>query len=170
MKKVFLLITAFMMLNFHNVNAQGFSSNLIGVGVVVNDLEKSLDFYINAVGMVRTGGFSLDADFAERSGLSNGVPFDVVVLKLEDSELANEWKLMSFGKKTKRNRQKFIQDNTGMQYITINVKDLNPIIERLKTRNVRFLGETPTPLSNNIFFLLVQDPDGVFVELIGPME
>jgi catechol 2,3-dioxygenase-like lactoylglutathione lyase family enzyme len=170
MKRIFFLIAALIFISGNNVSAQGFSSNLIGVGVVVTDLEKSLDFYVNAVGMVRAGGFSLDAGFARRSGLSNGVPFDVVVLKLEDSDQANEWKLMSFGNKTKRNKQKFIQDHTGMQYITINVKALNPIIEKLKERQVGFLGETPTPLSDEIFFLLVQDPDGIFVELIGPMN
>ncbi len=147
-----------------------FSSKLIGVGVVVSDLERSLDFYINGIGMVKTGGFSLDEDFAKRSGLSDGVPVAITVLKLEDSEEANEWKLMSFGKKTSHPKQNFIQDDVGMQYITVNVKALKPVVDRLKERNVPFLGSTPTRLNDNLQFLLVQDPDGNFIELIGPME
>lgn len=56
-------------------NAQSnFSSKLIGVGVVVSDLERSLEFYINGISMVKTAGFNLNEDFAKRSGLSNGVP------------------------------------------------------------------------------------------------
>ena len=32
-----------------------FSSGLIGVGVVASDLEKSLDFYLNVIGMTKVG-------------------------------------------------------------------------------------------------------------------
>ena len=147
-----------------------FSSKLIGVGVVVSDPERSMDFYIKGIGMVKTGSFNLNEDFTKRSGLSNGVPFSVTVLKLENSPEANEWKLMSFGKQAAHPKQNFIQDDTGMQYITINVKALKPVIERLKELKVSFLGSTPTPLNSNLQFLLVQDPDGNFIELIGPFE
>ncbi|WP_229968975.1 VOC family protein [Pontibacter harenae] len=147
-----------------------FSSKLIGLGVVVSDLERSLDFYVDGIGMVKVNSFAIDENFSKRSGLSNGVPTSVTVLKLEDSPEANEWKLMTFGKKATHPKQKFIQDDTGVQYITINVKALKPVIERLKQKNVPFLGSTPTPLNQNLYFVLVQDPDGTFIELIGPME
>ena len=51
----------------------------------------------------------------------------------------------------------------------MNEKALKPVIERLKEKNVPFLGTTPTPLNENLHFVLVQDPDGIFIELIGPM-
>ncbi len=168
MKKLFIIFLT-LGLSFTLANAQSnFTSQLIGVGVVVKDLDKSVDFYVNAIGMVKTGGFSLDADFAKRSGLSNGVPFSVVVLKLENSDQANEWKLMSFGNNPKHKKSTHVQDDLGMQNITINVKALNPVIERLKQKGVKFLGDIPTPLSGDRFFLLVQDTEGNFVELIGP--
>lgn len=167
--KFYLLIFTVLM-SITSYAQSNFSSKLIGVGVVVSDLERSFDFYVNGIGMVKTGGFDLDKDFTKRSGLSNGVPFSVTVLKLEDSPEANEWKLMSFGKKASHPEQKFIQDDVGMQYITINVKALKPVMARLKERDVPFLGSTPTRLNENLHFLLVQDPDGNFVELIGPME
>ncbi|GAA4424251.1 hypothetical protein GCM10023188_03910 [Pontibacter saemangeumensis] len=148
----------------------GFSSKVIGVGVVVSDLERSLDFYLNGIGMVKTGSFDLNEEFTKRSGLTGGVPASVTVLKLEDSPAATEWKLMSFGKKATHPKQRFIQDDVGMQYITLHVKALKPAIERLRQRNVAFLGSTPTPLNGDLQFLLVQDPDGNFIELIGPME
>lgn len=147
-----------------------FSSKLIGVGVVVSDMERSLDFYVNGIGMVKTGNFTINEDFGKRSGLTNGVAVDVNILKLENSPEANEWKLMSFGKKAGHARPKYIQDDTGMQYITIQVKALKGVIERLKQQKVNFLGNTPTALNQNLHFVFVQDPDGNFVELIGPME
>ena len=87
-----------------------FSSNLIGLGVVVFDLDRSVDFYVNGIGMVKAYSF------------------------------------------------------------TINVKALNPVIERLKEKNVKLLGGTPTPLNEDFYFVLVQDPDGIFIEIIGPLE
>jgi catechol-2,3-dioxygenase len=74
-----------------------------------------------------------------------------------------------FWKKAAHPKQNFIQDDVGVQYITINVKALKPIIERLKQRNIPFLGSSPTPLNRNSQLLFVQDPDGTFIELIGPM-
>ena len=147
-----------------------FSSNLIGVGSVVTDIEKSLDFYINVIGMEKVGEFDVAAEFAESSGLSDGVPFHVDVLKLEDSPDGNQWKLMSFGKEAAHPMPKFIQDDTGMQYITIMVTSLDPFLKRIKKHNVKLLGDTPVPLSEENHFVLVQDPDGTVIELIGPLK
>jgi catechol-2,3-dioxygenase len=147
-----------------------FSSKLISIGVVVSDMERSMDFYLNGIGMVKTGGFSLDKDFTKRSGLSDGIPFSITVLKLENSPEANEWKLMSFDKKAAHKKPNFVQDDLGMQYITINVKSLRPVIERLTKQKVKFLGSTPTKLNEDLHFLFVQDPDGNFIELIGALD
>ncbi|MBF9251779.1 VOC family protein [Pontibacter sp. 172403-2] len=163
------LLTA-LLIAFASHAQSNFSSKLIGMGVVVSDMDRSLDFYMNGIGMVKAYSFTIEDDFSKRSGLSNGAPAAVTVLKLENSPEANEWKLMSFGKKASHPRQKFIQDDTGVQYITINVKALKPVIERLKKMKIPFLGSTPIPLNQNTHFVLVQDPDGTFIELIGPME
>jgi catechol 2,3-dioxygenase-like lactoylglutathione lyase family enzyme len=139
----------------------------ISIGVVVEDLNKSLDFYLNVIGMVKTGEFSVDADKANELGLSKGNSFDVKVLKLENSENAAEWKLMSFGKKSTHPKQSYVPDDTGMQYITIYVKSMKPILERIQKHGIKTLGKTPTMLDAERQFILVQDPDGNFIELIG---
>ncbi len=171
MKKSLLLLTAFALLLSFTVKAQSnFSSKLIGVGVVVADIDKSVDFYVNGIGMVKTGGFNIAEDFAKRSGLSNGVPFAVTVLKLENSADANEWKLISIkGAKATHPKQNYIQDDVRPQYITINVKSLKAVLDRLAKMNVKLLGSTPTALNAQSQFAFVQDPDGNFIELIGPM-
>ena len=145
-----------------------FAKSGISVGLVVEDINKSLDFYQNVIGMVKTGAFSVDAARAKELGLSKDDRFDVTILKLENSEQAAEWKLMSFGKKAAHPKQNFVPDDTGMQYITIYVKSMKPILERIKKYNVKTLGITPTKLDEARDFVLVQDPDGTFIELIGP--
>ena len=171
MKNFFITMIALMMTSLsYGQTTSNFASKLIGLGVVVSDIDRSLDFYVNTIGMVKTGSFKINAEFSKRSGLANGDSTTVTILKLENSPEANEWKLMSFGKKASHPKQSFIQDDAGVQYITINVKSLKPIIERLKAKNIPLLGSTPTQLNRNSQFALVQDPDGTFIELIGPME
>jgi len=146
-----------------------FTSSLIGVGIVTTDLEKSLDFYMNVIGMKKTGEFDVNEEFGNASGLSDGVPFHVDVLQL--GEDGNVWKLMSFGKEAKHPKSTFIQDDIGMQYITINVMSLEPFLERIQKHKVKLLGETPIPLGNEgLQFVLVQAPEGTIVELIGPLK
>lgn len=170
MKKLAILIVALVTLSASDLMAQSeFSSNLIGVGVVVKDIDSSLFFYLNVIGMRKVGEFDVDAGFAKTSGLSNGVPFHVDVLKLEDSPEANQWKLMSFDKEAAHPMPTYIQDDNGMQYVTIMVNSLEPFLKRIKKHNVKLLGDTPVALGEN-HFVLIQDPDGTIIELIGPLK
>lgn len=147
-----------------------FSDPLISIGVVVSDLDASVGFYTEVIGMKETGGFKVPGEFASKLGLTNNKTLDVTVLRLEDSLDAPQWKLMSFGAAAKAQRSQHIDGFTGMQYITINVADLAPFITRLNRHDVKILGEGPVELPNGRHFVLVQDPDGTFIELIGPMK
>lgn len=167
---IYLLLAVTFTLTTNTMAQSEFSSNTIGIGVVVADIDKSLDFYINVIGMKKVGEFDVDGEFGRISGLSDGVAFHVDVLKLEDQPDANQWKLMSFGKEAGHPASKHIQDDTGMQYITISVTSLAPFLKRIKKHNVELLGETPVPLGTDNHFVLVQDPDGTIIELIGPLE
>ncbi len=149
-----------------------FSSTTIGIGVVVSDLEKSLDFYTDVIGLKKVGGFDVSEDFAKKSGLTGGLPIKVITLKLEDEPEATQWKVISFGKKAPDPLPRYVQDIVGMRFITINVTNLKPFLERINKHGVKLLGETPVPLesSGNMHFILVSDPDGILIELIGPLE
>ncbi len=149
-----------------------FSSTTIGIGVVVSDLEKSLDFYTDVIGLKKVGGFDVSEDFAKKSGLTGGLPIKVITLKLEDEPEATQWKVISFGKKAPDPLPRYVQDIVGMRFITINVTNLKPFLERINEHGVKLLGETPVPLgsSGNRHFVLVSDPEGILIELIGPLE
>ena len=147
-----------------------FSNPLISLGVVVSDLDASVEFYTEVIGMKETGGFDVPGEFASKLGLTDNKTLNVKVLKLEDSPDAPAWKLMSFGDAAKTQRSKHIDGFTGMQYITLNVVDLTPFVKRLKKHGVKLLGETPVELPSGKHLALVQDPDGTFIELIGPLK
>ncbi len=148
-----------------------FTEGAIHIGVVVTDLEKSTAFYTDVIGMKKTGEFDVDTAFGKASGLTGGLPFHVDVFRLRDQPDAAQLKLMSFEKDAKSPKSTHIQDALGIQYVTLNVTDLAPFVARIKAAGVPFLGETPVPLfDTGRHFVLVQDPDGTFIELIGPMK
>ena len=172
MKTIFtiILISAFGFSTWaqKSVSPGEFSNPTIQIGVVVSDLEKAVDFYTNVIGMSQTGAFTVSGEKAKELGLSDGRELDVKILKLEDSANSNEWKLMSFGKDAAHPKQKYIHDDTGMQYITIFVKNIDKAMERVKKHNIKILSSSPSDLGGGNYFLLIQDPDGTFIELIGP--
>ena len=147
-----------------------YSSGVISIGVVVSDLDRSMDFYQNILGMKKVNLYDITPEMGTKTGLSNGIPFKAEVLKAVDSPNATEWKLMSFGKEASHPEQKWIHDDTGMQYITLMVKSLKPFMARLQENKIPLLGETPVALNETLKLVLIQDPDGNFVELIGPAE
>ncbi len=151
---------------------QEFSSNIIQIGMIVSDLDKSMHFYKDIIGMSQIGNssFDVDADFGKKSGLTDSLPVHVEILKLGAGDQATQLKLMTFGDRAKKQDNEYLHSHTGIQYVTINVNSLKPFIERIKKNNVPFLGNTPIPLGTNRHFVLVKDPDGTFVELIGPLE
>jgi len=145
-----------------------FTSQTIDIGIICTDLEKSIEFYTTVIGMEEKSTFDVNADVAKRTGLSNGIPFHVKVLKLGNQPTATQWKLMQFGDRSEQQKNQYIYNHSGMQYITINVTDLTPFLQRIKKSDIELLGDTPTKLAKDRYFVLVQDPDGTFIELIGP--
>jgi catechol 2,3-dioxygenase-like lactoylglutathione lyase family enzyme len=166
MSMIFLLFPVLM-------GAEGdFSSKIISMGVVVSDLDKSLAFYTEVVGMVhmKQESFDVTAETGRKTGLTDNLAFRVEVLKLGSGAEATQFKLMSFGDKAKKWDNRYISDHTGVQYLTIFVTELEPVITRIKAHKVKMLGETPTLLNEDTYLILIKDPDGTFVELIGPMK
>ena len=147
-------------------NRSEFSHPSVSVGNIVADLKKSFDFYTNVIDMKKTGEFSVDAAKAQELGLSDQ-QLDVTVLQLEESPQANVWKLIELGKPAPKSKR--INDGSGMRYITIHVNHLEPFIQRIKKHGVEILSSEGANLGADKYFVLIQDPDGTFIELIGPM-
>lgn len=166
MKKLFLFI--FVFFTVLTLSAQNnFRNPAISIGVVVEDLQKSIDFYTQVIGMTKTGEFSVPVEQCKEMGLTDSYQLDVTILKPIDSETSSEWKLMSLGTKPQHPKQKYMSDDTGIQYVTLFVKEIQPILDRAKSHNVKILSGQPSVLGDGKKFLLLQDPDGNFLEIIG---
>ena len=164
-----LLIPVVPFMNAEEENAPGFSSPVVDLGIVVSDLEQSVEFYKEVLGCKELDGFSVPAAFGSDLGLSDHQPLKVRVLTPGEGEHRTRLKLMSFPERRGvRTDQTFIHSSLGFSYLTFRVTDLDASIARLREARVKLEGKSPLPLGNGVHILLCRDPDGNFVELIGP--
>jgi catechol 2,3-dioxygenase-like lactoylglutathione lyase family enzyme len=147
----------------------GAGQGALEIGLVCSDLNKSLDFYKNIIGMTETGGFEVDGQFGSDSGLSDNKPFKVRTLKLVDNPAATTLKLACCSDTTATLRQ-YVTDAPGVRYLTIEVASTKAIKERLSKNGIPLLGKTPVSMGDNLELIMCKDPDGVFVEIVGGKE
>ncbi len=155
--------------------ASPFASETIDLGVVVSDLEKSLAFYKGVVGMTEVPGFKVAGDFPKKVGLTDGAGLDIHVLVLGEGETATKLKVMQVKseKPAKTLKQRHIHTNTGFSYITIVVTDVDAVLERAQKAGIKPYAKSPQRLPEGlpqtVCLLMLKDPDGNFVEIVGPL-
>jgi lactoylglutathione lyase len=149
-----------------------FSTDVFDLGVVVSDVEKSVEFYTKAVGMQKVGAFSVDAETATSAGLTANQKLDVTVLACSDGPTAARLKLMAFPEAPgKASDNSTIHAQLGFSYLTLKAKSVDAAAERLAKAGIKPMGKGPTPIPGRepaTYILLVQDPDGNIVEFVGP--
>lgn len=149
-----------------------FSTDVFDLGVVVSDVEKSVDFYTKAVGMQKVGAFSVDAETATSAGLTANQKLDVTVLACSDGATASRLKLMAFPEAPgKPSDNSTIHAQLGFSYLTLKAKSIDAAVARLAKAGIKPMGKGPTPIPGRepaMYILLVHDPDGNIVEFVGP--
>lgn len=152
-----------------------FAQDVIDLGMVVSDLDKSVKFYKDVVGFEEIDGFKVPGQFALDTGLANKLELDVHVLVLGKGEKATKLKLMQF--KTSpgaRVDNTFIHSSYGYRYLTIHVKDVNAAIARAQKAGAKPIAKCPVPLPEGfptgLALANYRDPDGNLVELVGPWK
>ncbi len=149
-----------------------FTSTTIDFGIVVRDIEASARFYGETLGMQELEGFSVGAEFCRDAGLTDSKPLSVRVFVLGQGEGATKVKLMQVGGvESKASDNRFIHSQLGLSYLTLYVRNLGAAMERLGKAGVQPMAKSPVPLGESPDapqLLLVRDPDGNILELIGP--
>jgi catechol 2,3-dioxygenase-like lactoylglutathione lyase family enzyme len=145
-----------------------FSRTTIDLGMVVSDVEKAAKFYTEAIGFTEMTGFDVSAQLAGDTGLTDNRPFKVRVFALGDEPTATKLKIMQIpGAGSKKVDNQYIGSSLGFRYLTVSVSDLTKTMERLKQNGIAPVKE-PYRLGGNSYLILVKDPDGNTIELIGP--
>lgn len=145
------------------------SKPIIDIGVVVKDADRTAQFLTNVIGFREVRGFPVSSDLGKKIGLLNGQATQVRVFVLDEVEQATRLKVLSFPDAPGKSAdQAYIHSTLGIRYLTLYVKDLNRALERVRKAGVATLGDTPVEVGTGTWLLAVKDPDGNFIELIGP--
>jgi catechol 2,3-dioxygenase-like lactoylglutathione lyase family enzyme len=137
------------------------------IGIVVNDLEKTKDFWINTI------GFKLHIEAMEESPfidellaindpalttvkLIDSKGFIIELLKFENYEVGNSW---SGNLKT-----------TGLTHIALTVDNLVELADRLKKENYQTLSEIKISPNKKVKVLFVRGPEAIMLELVQELE
>ena len=146
-----------------------FTKPTIDIGIVVKDLDKSAKFYTEALGLTEVKGFAVTGEVGKKIGLINNMPATVRVFAMDGADNSARLKVMSFPEAPGKNAdQSYIHSTVGIRYLTIFVTSTDKALERLKKAGVKTLGETPVSLGGKDRLTTLRDPDGNFIELIGP--
>ena len=146
-----------------------FSRTTIDLGMVVSDVEKALEFYTKALGFTETGSFEVSGPMAGDTGLTDNQPFKVHVLALGSEPTATKLKIMRIAEaNSKKVDNQYIGSSLGFRYLTILVSDLTKAMDRLKQHGVAPVKEPYRLSGPDNYLILVKDPDGNIIELIGP--
>ena len=163
-----------------SINAQeqkksNFARQTIDMGVVVTDIEKSLDFYKKVVGFSEAEGFKVAGKFPKSVGLTDGTALSIHVLTLGTEEHATKLKLMQVASKKPARviKQPYIHTIVGPSYLTIFVHDVDAVMNRAKKLGYEPYAKSPQilpeGLPQDVCLLMLKDPDGNFVEIVGPL-
>jgi catechol 2,3-dioxygenase-like lactoylglutathione lyase family enzyme len=133
------------------------------VGIVVNDLEKTRDFWINAL------GFKLHIEAKEESPyidellaikdpmlttvkLIDSKGFIIELLKFDNYQVENSW---SGDLKT-----------TGLTHIALTVDDLDELVDTLRKLDYQTISEIKTSPNKKVKVVFVRGPEGIMLELV----
>jgi catechol-2,3-dioxygenase len=137
------------------------------VGIVVNNLDKTRDFWINTL------GFKLHIEAVEESPYidellairdpalttvklidSNG--FIIELLKFENYQVENSW---SGDLKT-----------TGLTHIALTVDNLDELVDNLKMQNYQPLSEIKISPNKKVKVAFVKGPEAIMLELVQELN
>ena len=137
------------------------------MGIVVNDLEKNRDFWINTL------GFKLHIEALEESPyvdellaikdpalktvkLIDSKGFIIELLKFENYHVGNSW---SGDLKT-----------TGLTHIALTVTDLDELVERLIKDNYQTVSDIKVSPNGKVKVVFIKGPESLMLELVQELN
>jgi catechol 2,3-dioxygenase-like lactoylglutathione lyase family enzyme len=136
------------------------------VGIVVKDLAKTTDFWINLI------GFKLHIDAIEQSPYIDellGIPNPGLrTVKLID-ENGFIIELLEFTNYPAKVSWEGNLATTGLTHIALTVTDLESLTTKLKESNYKFISEIKKSPNGAVKVVFVKGPEGLMLELVEPL-
>lgn len=174
-RPLFLIATLLAAPCFAQEGASGYSRTSIDIGLAVRDIDEAVNFYTKAIGFRETKGFTMTGDLARHIGLTEGAPLEIRTLVLAEDKSAARLKLIALADdETPARNNSVVEAEPGYRYITIFVADIDQAVKRIRESGYKAPRDGPIQLGDNVahevFVMLVRDPEGNLVELVGPRK
>jgi glyoxylase I family protein len=134
----------------------------VDIGLVVNDIEKSIEFYRDLLGFKYIGVFLEMPDEMAKKGVIFSQGFKLHGFQAGTSMI----KLVEAINPPSGEKGK-LDTTTGIRYMTFFVDDVNAIYDELSAKGADFVGKPLTIPGRNVTIAMLRDPDGNHVELVS---
>lgn len=139
-------------------------------GVTVSDMERSLRFYRDTLGLTVVADMEPEADYPARVTGFPGERFRIVYLRLPPHEHVLE--LIQYRTQAGE-RLPLATNRPGCVHVCFLVEDLPALHARLSRQGLPFVSP-PVPITQGVnrggYAVYLRDPDGVTVELLQPPQ
>jgi len=138
------------------------SINLRHIGIVTENLEKSLKFYRDILGFkIKIENFE-DRNFIDH--LLNLKESSLKTVKLVD-EKGGVIELLYYDNPPSKKIKREVND-LGLSHFALTVENLDDIYGRLKNNNIEFISAPTLSSDNKIKVCFCYDPNGIAIELV----
>jgi catechol 2,3-dioxygenase-like lactoylglutathione lyase family enzyme len=136
-------------------------------GIVVSDMERSLRFYRDELGLTVTSDQLESGEFIDAI---LGLPdTSVRTVKLTAAEGPTLVELLEFREGSSPETPGDLR-RIGPTHVAFAVSDLEPLFERLRAAGTPFLSEPRVSVDGRARVCFCTDPDGTPLELVEPLE
>ena len=133
------------------------------LGIVVTDIEESLSFYRDILGLSVEKDFSDSSPYIDRILGLKGVKLRMVKLTTDDGTMIELLKFESHPSEIKTDPQ---LNNIGCTHMAFTVENIDETYKLLTSKNVEFKSPPETSGDGYARVAFCKDPDGFFIELV----
>lgn len=137
--------------------------NIRHTGIVVEDKEKSLEFYRDLLGFEIVKEANEKGSFI--SEISGSKKVEVITVKMKLFGTHSMIELLEY-KKFKESKWNKELPECGVRHLALTVKNLNKLYQKLKEKNIPFLSEPKISNDGKAKVCFCVAPEGSYIELV----
>jgi len=136
--------------------------NIRHVGIVVTDLERSLEFYIKNLGFIVSKRMDESGAFIDKILGFDNLTVTTVKMTLQDGQMVE---LLDFNAHKKEKIEKCIND-IGPTHLAFTVDDLEEVYSNFTCNGVEFISSPEVSSDGYAKVAFCRAPEGTYIELV----
>jgi len=145
----------------------GTIKNIRHIGIVVSDIEKSLKFYRNIVGLKQVIDFTEEGDFIDTISNLKDVYLRMIKLVTESGDMIE---LLHYASHPQSERGENKLCEIGPTHVAFTVEDVEKVYMNWSARGIKCNSEPVISPDGKAKLFFCQDPDGTFLEIVQMLE